>query len=244
MTNLIDFHFHLDYYEDYINKYEYINNKFIYTLCMTNMPELYEANISILKVTKYVKFALGFNPQLAGSEKFNKNIFNKYLTTTKYIGEVGLDYSREYISSKNKQKEIFEYICSVVADKNKIMSIHSRNAEEDVLSILVKNKIKYAIFHWYTGSLSTLEKIIKEGYYVSVNSSMMKTKKGLEIIKSIPLDRILVESDGPFTKVGDKVAKPENLRSIYNELSRILGLKSEELVNKNLKTLLCKSIEV
>lgn len=243
MTNLIDFHFHLDYYEDYRNKYKYINNKLIYTLCMTNMPELYEANTSIFKVTKYVKFALGFNPQLAGSEKFNKSIFNKYLASTKYIGEVGLDYSREHISSKNKQKEIFEYICSVVADKNKIMSIHSRNAEEDVLSILVKNKIKYAIFHWYTGSLSTLEKIIKEGYYVSVNSSMMKTKKGLEIIKSIPLDRILVESDGPFTKVGNKVAEPENLHLTYNELSKILGLKSDELVNKNLKTLLCKSIE-
>ena len=72
---------------------------------------------------------------------------------------------------------------------------------------------------------------------------MMKTKKGLEIIKSIPLDRILVESDGPFTKVGNKVAEPENLHLTYNELSKILGLKSEELVNKNLKTLLCKSIE-
>lgn len=67
MTNLIDFHFHLDYYKDYRNKYKYINNKLIYTLCMTNMPELYEANTSIFKVTKYVKFALGFNPQLAGS---------------------------------------------------------------------------------------------------------------------------------------------------------------------------------
>ena len=47
----------------------------------------------------------------------------------------------------------------------------------------------------------------------------MKTKKGLEIIKSIPLDRILVESDGPFTKVGNKVAEPENLHLTYNELN-------------------------
>ena len=52
---------------------------------MTNMPELYEANTSIFKVTKYVKFALGFNPQLAGSEKLNKSICNKHLATTKYI---------------------------------------------------------------------------------------------------------------------------------------------------------------
>lgn len=242
MINLIDFHFHLDYYEDYRNKYEYINKNFIYTLCMTNMPELYEYNTSIFKVTKYIKFALGFNPQLAGSEKFNKRIFNKYLDTTKYVGEVGLDYSREHISSKSKQREIFEYICSVVSGKDKIMSIHSRSAEEDVLSILVKNNIKYAVFHWYTGNLDTLKKIIRRGYYISVNSSMMKTKKGLEIIQSIPLDRILVESDGPFTKVGNKVSEPENLYLTYKKLSEILGLNSQELVYKNLNELLNRII--
>ena len=87
-----------------------------------------------------------------------------------------------------------------------------------------------------------MEKIIKEGYYVSVNSSMMKTKKGLEIIKSIPLDRILVESDGPFTKVGNKVSEPENLYLTYKKLSEILGLNSEELVYKNLNELLHRSI--
>lgn len=243
MNNLIDVHFHLDYYEDYKNKYKYINENLIYTLCMTNMPELFEANINMLKQTKYIKFALGFNPQLAGSEKFNKILFDKYVDKTRYIGEVGLDYSKKHISSKNKQKEIFEYICSLVAGKNKIISIHSRNSEKDVLDILIKNNIKFAVFHWYTGSLDMLDKIIKEGYYFSINSSMMNTKKGIDIIKRIPLDRILVESDGPFTKMGKRVSEPENLYLTYNNLSEILGLNSIELVIKNLKTLLYKTIE-
>jgi len=89
MSNLIDCHFHIDYYEDYKKKYEDINKNKTYTLCVTNMPELYGTIRDVFEETKYIKFALGFNPQLAESEKFNKKIFYKYLDSTKYIGEVG-----------------------------------------------------------------------------------------------------------------------------------------------------------
>lgn len=242
MSNLIDFHFHIDYYEDYKKKYEDINKNKIYTLCVTNMPELYGVIRDIFEETKYIKFALGFNPQLAESEKFNKKIFNKYLNSTKYIGEVGLDYSNRYIGSKEKQIEIFEYICSVASNKNKILSVHSRNSEDDVLAILSKNNIKNAVFHWYTGKLTTLDKIIDGGYYLSINYEMLKSKKGLSIIKRIPLDRILVESDGPFTKVENKVCEPQNLHLIYEKLNEILSVDSKKIVNDNFKALLYRSI--
>lgn len=242
MSNLIDFHFHIDYYQDYKKKYEDINKNKIYTLCVTNMPELYETIKDVFEETKYVKFALGFNPQLAGSEKFNKKIFYKYLDSTKYIGEIGLDYSNRYISSKEKQIEIFEYICSVVSGKNKILSVHSRNSEDDVLAILSRNNIKNAVFHWYTGKLTTLDKIVDEGYYFSINYEMLKSKKGLSIINRIPLDRILVESDGPFTKVGNKESEPLNLHLMYEKLNEILSLDSKKIVNDNFKALLYRSI--
>lgn len=242
MSNLIDFHFHIDYYEDYKKKYEDINKNKIYTLCVTNMPELYGAIRDIFEETKYIKFALGFNPQLAESDKFNKKIFNKYLEGAKYIGEVGLDYSNRCINSKEKQIEIFEYICSSVSDKNKILSVHSRNSEDDVLEILSKNNIKNAVFHWYTGKLTTLDKIIDRGYYFSINYEMLKSKKGLSIIKRIPLDRILVESDGPFTKIENKVSEPKNLHLIYEKLNVILSVDSKNIVNDNFKSLLYRSI--
>jgi TatD DNase family protein len=243
MNNLIDFHFHLDYYENYIEKYKYINESMIYVLCMTNMPELYANNINMFETTKYIKFALGFNPQLASSEQFNKKLFNQYLDSTKYIGEVGLDYSKNYVNSKEKQKDIFEYICSAVSDKNKILSIHSRNSEEDVLNILVKNDIKLAVFHWYTGNVKMLDKIINKGYYFSINYAMTKSKKGISIIERIPLDKILVESDGPFIKIGGKVAGPENLYLTYKRLNEILSINSEEVINSNFKNLLYQSIK-
>jgi len=238
MSNLVDFHFHLDYYKDYNEKYDYINKNKIYTLCVTNMPELYEQCINTFQSTDYIKFALGFNPQFAGTEKFKKTLFNKYLATTKYIGEVGLDYSKEHLCSKSKQWEIFDYICSATSGQNKILSIHSRNAEKDVLEILTKNKIKSAVFHWYSGKPDYINEIISHGYYFSVNYSMTKSKAGREIIKNIPINKILVESDGPFVQVQGKPSTPEKLILTYKNLNDILSKNITDIVYNNLKNLL------
>ncbi|HEY8893141.1 MAG TPA: TatD family hydrolase [Clostridium sp.] len=239
MSNLVDFHFHLDYYSDNKDKYNYLNEHKIYTLCVTNLPEIYEQCINTYQNTKYVKFALGFNPQFAGSENLNKKLFNKYMETTKYIGEVGLDYSKEHISSKSKQITIFDYICSLSKDKNKIFSVHSRGAEADVLEILVKNKIKSAVFHWYSGKVDFINDIVGQGYYLSVNYSMTKSKTGREIIKNIPLNKILVESDGPFVQVKGKPITPEELILTYENIESIQHIDNMiNVVQSNLKKLL------
>lgn len=238
MANLVDFHFHLDYYKDFNNKYNYINKNKIYTLCVTNMPELYEQCINTFKCTQYIKFALGFNPQLVGTEQFNKQLFNKYMSTTKYIGEVGLDYSKEHLSSKIEQRVIFEHICSVISGQNKILSIHSRKSEEDVLEILIKNKIKSAIFHWYSGKTDLIDEIISRGYYFSVNHAMTRTKSGREIIKKIPISNILVESDGPFVQINRVPVAPEQLILTYKNLNEILSINMVDVVYNNLKRLL------
>lgn len=244
MINLVDFHFHLDYYSDNKDKYNYVNEHKIYTLCVTNLPEIYEQCISTFKNTKYVKFALGFNPQFAGSENLNKKLFNKYIETTKYIGEVGLDYSKEHISSKSKQIEIFDYICSLAKNKNKIFSVHSRSAEEDVLEILIKNKIKSAVFHWYSGKPEFVDEISKCGYFFSVNYAMTKSKSGREIIKRIPLNNLLVESDGPFVQINNKQITPEQLIMTYNNLEEILSHNVIQIVNDNLRRLLKDNVNL
>lgn len=238
MANLVDFHFHIDYYKDYYNHYNYINKNKIYTLCVTNMPELYERCINTFQYTKYVKFALGFNPQFAGTEKFNKALFNKYLDTTKYIGEVGLDYSKEHLMSKTEQIDIFNYICSATVGQNKIFSVHSRNAEEDTLKILIKNKVKSAVFHWYSGTTEYIKDIADHGYYFSINYSMTKSKAGREIIKNIPLKNMLIESDGPFVNINRVPVTPEKLILTYNNLKEILSVDIGDVVYNNFKTII------
>lgn len=238
MANLSDMHVHIDYMKDYLSFFKSFEENRIYALFVTNLPEIFQKCNQTFPNSKYVKLGLGYNPQLAKDYKFNSELFDKLLAETKYIGEVGLDYSSEFKGSKEAQVKAFEYISYRAGHLNKIMSIHSRKAEEDVLDILINNNVKTAIFHWYSGKKETVYKILDQGYYFSVNYSMLNSKSGLEIIKLIPHDKLLIETDAPFGKTFIK-GNNYNLSEIYNSFSLKLGIDNfEKRIYNNLSDLL------
>lgn len=119
------------------------------------------------------------------------------------------------------------------------MSVHSRNAEMDVLANLKEFGIKHAVFHWYTGSIKNLQEVIESNYYLSLNPSMLKTKKGKEIVQSIPLRQILIETDGPYSKYNNRQIVPDDIPSIYRDFEFFLGIENlKEIVFENLNKLL------
>lgn len=243
MNNLIDTHFHLDCYKNHSQIYDDINKLQQYTLCVTNLPEIFESCIEIYKETKYVKFAVGYNPQMIISKKFNKASFLRGVNKTKYIGEVGLDFSKQYENYKSKQIVIFDFICKVAVNENKILSIHSRKADKEVLALLKKNKVKHAIIHWYTGDATLVKEFIKEGYYFSINPSMLRSLAGRKIINEIPIDRALVETDGPISKFNGKKIEPNNLIEIYNKINEIYSINNcNKVIYNNFKRLLDKNL--
>lgn len=243
MANLIDFHIHIDYYRNYEEIYDFLNKNKIYSLAVTNFPEVYEKCLISFYESNYIKFALGYNPQIISEKAFNKRIFNKYLSTTKYIGEVGLDFSKRFLEHKRLQIDIFSYICDKCSKSNKILTVHSRNAEYDVLKILKANKIKFAIFHWYTGDLALIDEIIDNGYYFSLNPSMLKSEKGRKIISRVPINRILIESDGPFGKYANSYFQPNHLSKVYNSFEKELKVNDlKQVVFNNLKELLANQL--
>lgn len=236
---LIDTHFHLDFYREHRYWFDQINAMKQYTLCVTNSPEIYCACKKIYSETRYVKFALGYNPQVCSEMVLNRQIFLSELPKVKYIGEVGLDFSSRHIGTRTEQIDAFEFICRSVTDSGKLLTVHSRNAEKDVFDIMKRNGINRAIIHWYTGDLENMQKFFEAGYYFSVNSTMCTTSKGKHIISRIPLDKILVESDGPFTKIGTQKYSPTNLRDIYSILAATLRVQNiENIVYENFNRLL------
>lgn len=239
MSSFIDTHVHIDFYDnpnELINTYERLK---ILTLFMTNLPEIFNKHYEHFNEFKCIRLALGYHPTLIDEYDFNKEEFLKGIDKTNYIGEVGLDFSNFSERQQEKQKEIFNFICKLSFEKRKIMSIHSRKAEKEVLSILKKNSVEFAIFHWYSGGLRLINDIIDRGYYFSVNYSMLKSKKGNEILRRIPLDRILMESDGPFTKYNKEAFVPNILENIYEEFNEFYGINNfKDRVFENFKKLL------
>ncbi|MBR6502410.1 MAG: TatD family hydrolase [Clostridia bacterium] len=114
------------------------------------------------------------------------------------IGEIGLDY---YWVSDNKEKqiEIFEKQIAIAKELDLPIIIHDRDAHGDTLEILKKHKPK-GVVHCYSGSVEMAEELIKLGLYIGVGGviTFKNAKKLPDVVKMIPDELLLVETDCPY----------------------------------------------
>lgn len=221
MKNLIDSHFHLDMYRDHALIFEYLNASQIYTLCMTNSPGTYVSCRNLYNKGKYVKFALGFHPLNECLTERDFKSFIMLLPDANYIGEIGLDYSKKTALSTEKQKIYFSQIVERGSALNKLMSIHIRKAETDATEIIGLYKPKKCIIHWFTGNAMRLQELLDLGCFFSINANM--ALKNPTLINQIPKDKVLIESDGPYSKVDGKPFRPEYLLREYEIIAKTIN---------------------
>ena len=196
MEHLFDTHYHLDLQKNRMASIREIEEKQIHTIAVTNLPDLYRKE-SVEIASKYIRFALGFHPELIHQYKSHTSLFWDLLPEVRYIGEVGLD-----LVDKTYQKEQESFFCELVErcryDSKKVFTIHSRQAVDKVLDTLGDNYRFKAILHWFSGSRKELEGAIERGCYFSINGAMMRSKRFVGLLPLIPSDRILLETDSPF----------------------------------------------
>lgn len=227
---MIDAHCHIDLYPNPLQVARRCEQAGVTTLAMTNLPSHFAIGRQHLLAFRKIRLALGLHPLHALRHQAEYALFEQYLPLTSYVGEVGLDFSREGIATKQRQLQSFAFILQRIQQQRKLLSVHSRGAEQQVVEMLVQYQSKLAIFHWYTGSISVLRTIVDHGYYFSVNSAMLRSEKGRQIIAAIPKDRLLTETDGPFVQVGDTIAEPANVELVINYLVQHWGMPFQSVV--------------
>ena len=216
----MDAHMHFDLYKDIGTVIETIEKNKCYTIGMTNLPLLFNRYFEKYINLKYFRLPLGFHPELVCDYYDQLPLFLKNIDRTRYIGEIGLDFSRVNDKDKSIQSEIFKIIIDNCYDKKeKILSIHSRGAESEIIDILRGCKSK-VIMHWYSGNIVNLDRAIKEGFYFSINHQMLNTVSGKKRIATLPLDKILLESDAPFTAGQNKGYNLTFAHEIYEYLAQ------------------------
>lgn len=221
---LYDTHFHLDLQKNVKAAIEEINTNKIYTIAMTNLPVLYEKEQKLYE-DSYIRIALGFHPELIGEYKKYIPMMWEKLPSARYVGEVGLDFSDN--TYKKEQLTFFEELIEKCReDKNKILSIHSRKAETEVLNCL-RGKISFKpILHWYTGNIKNIEDAVDIGCFFSINKKMVSTLKFKKMAEIIPLNRILLETDSPFS--GNTQTLGNILFQTTSMLANILNMEKED----------------
>ena len=119
----------------------------------------------------------------------------------RFVGEVGLDFSRRHEETRDAQIEVFQTIANACAEQGgKIISIHSVHAARETLDILETCGALESctcLLHWYTGPSDQLKRAIVAGCYFSVGPRMVATAKGREYVKAIPAKQLLLETDAP-----------------------------------------------
>lgn len=231
---MIDVHCHFDMAK---NPEKYISDnekRQIITIGMTNLPSHFQMGVDHVRRYKYIRLALGLHPLRAKEHAKEYSKFRQYVNETSYIGEVGLDFSREGFSTKEIQIKSFEFVLDCIRTKNKILSLHSRRAEKETLEMLIGKGIENAIFHWYSGSLNVLRNIANSGFFFSINSAMIQSDNGKKIIAEIPKELILTETDFPYID-------NSNIADIHMYLSNLWNIpieNVEQTIDSNFKRII------
>ena len=230
-SHLHDTHFHLDLFNKELTTVaDSIEQRKIYTIAVTNLPPLYNALVHKLGDSyKYIRPALGFHPELIGQYKELIPQMWELLPKAKYIGEVGLDFKTGN-DFRTEQVQFFENLierCNHLGGK--VLTIHSRRSAEDIVSVIGNSFNGKYILHWYSGNKKILKRALVNGAFFSINYAMTNSSSGENIIKEIPLERLLLESDGPFIKYEGQTFTPVYNKYILKNLSRILNYSENEI---------------
>jgi TatD DNase family protein len=239
---MIDFHCHLDLYpkpEEVVR--ECVARK-MYVLSVTTTPLAWSGTTALASGQERIRTGLGLHPQLAGDRKNEVALFRDLLPATRYVGEIGLDGSPECLPYWQDQVEVFERILSLcVAVGGRILSVHSRRAESEVLSRLESfNGAGTMVLHWFSGKSRDLQRAIALGCWFSVGPAMLRTKTGCKLVEMMPRDRVLTESDGPFASYNGRPAMPWDVEEAVKGISSIWQESPSEVEAQlmlNLKTL-------
>jgi TatD DNase family protein len=185
------------------------------------------------------------HPQLVFERADEFSIWEEYLPDARYVGEVGLDGGPRFYKSFDLQKRVFEKILRACASRqDKILTLHSVRAVTAVLDMLeihlLPGKGK-AVLHWFTGTKAEAQRACDLGCYFSINGEMLKNDRHRKTIGTLPLDRLLTETDGPFTRSrGEIPARPKDVADTVQALALFRSMSFDEIaaaIRNNLRQL-------
>lgn len=151
------------------------------------------------------------------------------------IGEIGLDFYKNY-SQKENQIKVFKELIKIAKEFNLPMNIHLRESHKEGLKILKELDYYKGVLHCFSGNEEILRSAIDLGFYISYSGVITFGSERLErLLRKTPLDRLLLETDAPYLtpvpKRGER-NEPAYMRYIYQKASEILGIELKDLEKK------------
>jgi TatD DNase family protein len=228
MISIVDTHAHLEQVMDVENALGRAQAAGVNAVIAVGMDLL--SNQQALELAadhpRFVYPALGIHPWAIDEGRLEETLtfIQRHIGQCVAVGEVGLDYWIK--KDKQLQREVFRSLLDIAAEADKPVSTHSRGSYEDVLALVKKHGIRRAVFHWYSGPLEIVEKIIESGYFISATPAVQYSEKHRAVIERVPLENLLLETDCP-EKYHDVASEPAAVRVTLYEVAKLKGLDAE-----------------
>lgn len=231
---LIDSHAHLEMSEFDHDRNEVIERALSAGVeCIVTVgtnPELSQKAISLAAEYDNIFVAVGIHPHDAAVAD------DKILSKMKELavhpkvvayGEIGLDFFRN-LSPPQKQVEIFSRQMEIARELNLPIIIHDRDAHEQVLRMVKDSGIRRGVFHCFSGDAEMAKKCLDLGFYISIPGTVTfdKAKKITDVVKNIPMEYLLLETDCPYLTPVPYRGKRNEPSFIIHTAKKVAQIKS------------------
>lgn len=256
---LFDSHTHLNFQAYDEDRDEVILRCQNFPMTLVNIGAAYGTSLKAVELAKNNKnfyASLGLHPIHVFDEEFNITKYQELISKNKNevvaMGETGLDYyhfneveEKYHVSFADyvaKQKEVFIQHIKLAQENNLALVVHGRNDKnnslncyQDILSILKEQKVAKAVTHCFGGSLEDAKDFIAAGFYLGFTGIITFDKTGVleSIVKIMPKDKILIETDAPYltpTPHRGKRNEPIHVQHVAEKIGEILNLTKEEVI--------------
>lgn len=243
---MIDCHCHLeqkDYSEDRDKVIEKCKKELKAVITSCTRPSDFKLTLQIVeKHNGFVFCTAGIHPEYM--KEIKAKDIEEFLEHTKQardkivgIGETGLDYFWIKDSSlQKKQRELFVQLIAFAKELKKPLVIHSRDAFEDTVKILEQEDAKQVYMHMFGGQ-HLLKRILENGWFIGLNTILLRSKKHKKIARDCPLDKLLLETDAPWLAPltepswkGGKRNDPTAVKIVAEKIAEIKKVPLEKVV--------------
>ena len=154
------------------------------------------------------------------------------------VGEMGLDYFYK-ISDSKIQRKIFREQLELARELDMPAIIHNRDSDDDLLNDIKSSKITKGVIHCFASNLEFANKILDLGLHISFTGMITFVKELQNVVKQIPLHKIMLETDSPYltpSPYRGKRNEPYMIKYIAEKISQIKNIPLEEVRNQTTQT--------
>jgi TatD DNase family protein len=246
MPMLVDAHAHLDHYEDAVLEVvlsEIVEHQ-IWTLSNAMDVPSYRRTLEIASRCELVLPSFGIHPWRATAYADRLDDLQPLIDGSPILGEIGLDYHWvEDRAAYPAQREVFEFFLSAAGEQDKVVNLHTKGAEAEILDLLDSYQVQRAIVHWYSGPLNVFHEMVDRGMYFTIGVEVLHSEQIRNYARILPLDQLLTETDNPggLEWLTGTPGMPHHVRAVVEEVARLRQIAVDvvvEAVHRNLTTLL------